>query len=50
MLDINSDLVIMEFNSRDSVQHRRYVDIVDYDKNGHRLVHVVGQMDLFAYI
>lgn len=47
VLNINSDFVIMELNLEDSVQHRQYVDKVDYDENGHRVV--VGQMDLFAH-
>lgn len=37
----------MELNSGDSVQRRRYVNIVDYDENGHRVEE--RQTDLFAH-
>lgn len=37
----------MDLNSEDSVQQRRYVDMIDFDENGHR--EIVGQMDLFAH-
>lgn len=37
----------MDLNSGDSVQQRRYVDVIDFDKNGHRVI--VGWMDLFAH-
>lgn len=37
----------MEFNPGDSVQRQRFVNVVDFDENGHRMI--VGRMDLFAH-
>lgn len=37
----------MELNRGDSVQRQRFVNVIDFDENGHRVI--VGQMDLFAH-
>lgn len=37
----------MELNLRDFVQRQRFVNVIDFDENGHCVI--VGQMDLFAY-
>lgn len=37
----------MELNPGNSVQRQRFVNVIDFDENGHRVV--VGQMDLFAH-
>lgn len=37
----------MELNPGDSVQRQRFVNVIDFDENGHRVI--VGRMDLFAH-
>lgn len=51
-MDFNCELlclkfVTMELNPGDSVQRQRFVNVVDFDENGHRMI--VGRMDLFAH-
>lgn len=36
----------MELNAGDSVQRQRFVNVIDFDEKGHRVI--VGRMDLFA--
>lgn len=36
----------MDLNSGDSVQQRRYVNLIDFDENGHG--EIVGRVDLIA--
>lgn len=37
----------MELNSGDSVQRQRFVNMIDFDEIGHRMI--VGRMDQFAH-